>query len=318
MRISFAGGGSDLPPFLPGKGGRVVGSAIELRVRAVVEPFDRGWVRLELPVTDESATRPASGPPSNELAFRLLETALQTADVTDGVRLRVETNVAPGAGLGGSASAAVAVLSALYASVGQQSSPLELARAATLMERKGLSILCGSQDQIFAAFGGVLDLSFDETGCSRVRPLRPPAALASKLEDGLLLVDTDVRRVSGEVLDRIDRERALASVAALVAAADEVADALEEGSLERVLVGMRKSAEAKLSRDPAASALAVELGNRLLGLGVEVIRACGAGGGGHVLIWAPPEKHQAIREAIGPVTIRRPSLAAEGVRMEPR
>lgn len=317
MRVSFAGGGSDLPPFLPGIGGRVVGSALGLRVRAIVEPFDRGWVRLELPVADESTTRPSSGPPSTKLAFRLMETALQAADVTDGVRLRVETDVAPGAGLGGSAAAAVAALAALYASVGQEIAPLELARAATMMERTGLSILCGSQDQIFAAFGGFLDLSFDETGCSRVRTLSPESALALELERGLLLVDTEVRRVSGEVLDRVDRERALSSVATLVSAAEEVARALEEGSLSGTLEGMRKSAEAKLFRDPAASALAVELASQLAGFGVEVIRACGAGGGGHVLIWAMPDKHRALLEALGPAKIRRPSLAAEGVRIEP-
>src|SRR5262245_41337349 len=49
MRLSLAGGGSDLPPFLPGVEGRIVGTAIDLRVRAVVEPFDRGWLRLEAP-----------------------------------------------------------------------------------------------------------------------------------------------------------------------------------------------------------------------------------------------------------------------------
>jgi D-glycero-alpha-D-manno-heptose-7-phosphate kinase len=64
MRVSFAGGGSDLPPFLPGFPGRVVGSAIDLRVRAVVEPFDRGWVKLELPVAEESTTRRSIEPPS--------------------------------------------------------------------------------------------------------------------------------------------------------------------------------------------------------------------------------------------------------------
>lgn len=316
MRVSFAGGGSDLPPFIPGTRGRVVGSAIGLRVAAIVEPFDRGWVRLELPVTAESTTRPSSEAPSNLLSFRLLEAALQAANVTDGVLLRVETDVAPGAGLGGSAAAAVAALAALHASIGEETTSFELAQRATMMEREGLSIVCGSQDQMFAACGGMLDLEFNDAGCCAFETLTPAPALVKTLEKGLLLVDTHVRRVSGDVLEQIEPERALASVAGLVAAANEVAIALHEGSLSRALAGMRKSAEAKLGRSPLASAMAMELASRLEGAGVEVIRACGAGGGGHVLVWAPEQRHPEILEILGPATIRRPSLAAPGVRVE--
>ncbi|MRG94296.1 hypothetical protein [Polyangium spumosum] len=317
MRVSFAGGGSDLPPFVEGLPGRVVGSAIGLRVRALVEPFDRGWVRLEVPVADEATTRRCHEPPSSELAFRLLEAALARTGVADGVRLRIDTDVAPGAGLGGSASAAVAALSALRWSVGEVTAEEELARDATVMEREGLSIVCGAQDAIFAACGGMLDLAFGEAGCTRIDRITPDEALAAELEAGLLLVDTHVRRVSGEVLEQVDAAAALANVAELVASAAEVVEALREGSLGRALEGMRRSAVAKVRRAPSASALATELGERLAGLGVEVIRACGAGGGGHVLVWAPEARHAEILRALGPATVRRPALAAPGVRIEP-
>jgi len=317
MRVSFAGGGSDLPPFIPGLLGRVVGSAIDLRVRAVVEPFDRGWVKLELPVAEETTTRRSAEPPSKALAFRLLEAALSFTGVTDGVKLRIDTDVAPGAGLGGSAAAAVAALAALRWSVGEVAAPEEIAREATAIERDALSIVCGSQDQIFAACGGMLDLGFDEAGCKKIERIAAAPDVARDLEAGLLLVDTRVRRVSGEVLERIEPARALASVTALVSAADEVADALHTGSLTKVILGMKRSAAAKLERAPSASSLAVELGERLAGAGIEVIRACGAGGGGHVLVWAPADRHPEILRGLGSATVRRPALAAPGVRIEP-
>src|SRR5262245_55577986 len=69
MRVSFAGGGSDLPPFLPGLGGRVVGTAIDLRVRAMVEPFEAGWVRLELSAGELVLTRRAIDQRRDEIAF---------------------------------------------------------------------------------------------------------------------------------------------------------------------------------------------------------------------------------------------------------
>src|SRR5262245_33320013 len=102
MRVSFAGGGSDLPPFVPGAFGRVVGAALDLRVQATVEPFERGWVRLEVKGGSSlrEATRRADDAPREDVAFRLLEAALAASGVDEGVRLRVETDVAPGAGLG--------------------------------------------------------------------------------------------------------------------------------------------------------------------------------------------------------------------------
>ena len=316
MRISFAGGGSDLPPFVPGVSGRVVGSAISLRVRAIVEPFDRGWVRFEVPVVDEMTTRSIHDAPSSAVSFRLLEAALAHTGVTDGVHLRIETDIAPGAGLGGSAATAIAALTALKWSVGETATSEAMVREATTIERERLSLVCGSQDQVFAACGGLLDLSFAESGWTNMTRFSADRALVRALEEGLLLVDTHVRRVSGEVLERVDAAAALASVAPLVESAADAARAIEEGSLPRLLAAMRFSASAKLRRDPRASYAAVELGRRLEGLDVEVIRACGAGSGGHVLLWAYPDKHEAILRALHPVTVRRPELNAHGACIE--
>ncbi len=316
MRISFAGGGSDLPPFIAGIPGRVVGSAIDLRVRAVVEPFDRGWVRLEVPVAEAIATRSVHDAPSSAMSFRLLEAALAHVGVTDGVRMRIETDIAPGAGLGGSAATSVAALSALKWALGETATPEAIVREATTIERERLSLVCGSQDQVFAACGGLLDLSFAESGWTNMSRLVPEPSFLRAFEKGLLLIDTHVRRVSGEVLERVDAGAALASVEALVTSAADAARAIEDASLEHLLDAMRRSAAAKLRRDPRASALAVEIGQRLDGLPIEVIRACGAGSGGHVLVWAAEDQHEAIVRALHPVTVRRPKLAAQGVCIE--
>ncbi|WP_437636338.1 GHMP family kinase ATP-binding protein [Sorangium sp. So ce854] len=331
MRVSFAGGGSDLPGVARQGGGRVVGAALDLRVRVVVEPFDRGWVRME--VASHGPGQPGGGaeagaacvltrrrtdPPREDLAFRLIEATLAATGVGDGVALRVEAETSPGAGLGGSASAAVAALFALRASVGEAASPEELSREAVAIERERLGNACGAQDQVFAAFGGLLDLAFDARGCSEVRPLAVGSPeLVPALSAGLLLVDTAVRRVSGEVLDRVDAGAACEAKAELVAAAGDVARGFEAGSLALVLSGMRRGAAAKVRLSEAASAIAVSMRQRLDGLGIEVLRVCGAGGGGHILIWAPAERHARIVEALGPCLVRRPALGAAGVRLDP-
>lgn len=313
MRVSFAGGGTDLPPFLAGIGGRVVGTAIDLRVRAVVEPFDRGWVSLELPAMGKSVKRRRGEPRRREIAFRLLEAALGEVGMDDGVRLRVETDVVPGAGLGGSGAAAVATLAAIHGSIGELPAVEDLARQALRLERERLHLNCGPQDPIFAAAGGMLDLRFDDAGALSRSPLPEKAALSKALGEGLLLVDTGRRRVSGEVLDRALPTAGV--IAEMVAAAGEVARGFAEGSLDQVLGGMRRSAAAKIQKDPVANAMALEIGRKLEPHGVEVVRMCGAGGGGHVLVWALPERHEAISRTLG-TTVRRPAIAAAGVRLE--
>jgi D-glycero-alpha-D-manno-heptose-7-phosphate kinase len=318
MRVSLAGGGSDLPPFVAGLGGRIVGAAVALRTRARVEPFDRGWVRLSVNVGEAGdglgdlvLTRRRADPRSPEAP--LLEQALALSGVGDGVHLSVTTPVVPGAGLGGSAAAAVAALAALRASVDEPAAAEELAADAVRLEREGLGNACGSQDPTFAAHGGLLDLRFDERGLRDRVALEVDPALLAALGAGMLLVDTGERRVSGEVIDRARYDEA--SAAALVAAAAEVVEGLREGSLARVVAAMRRNAAAKAARDPAGNAAAVSLTARLAPLGAEVVRMCGAGGGGHVLVWAAPARHGALLAALPGHVVRRAALGAPGVEL---
>jgi D-glycero-alpha-D-manno-heptose-7-phosphate kinase len=130
----------------------------------------------------------------------------------------------------------------------------------------------------------------------------------------MMLIDTGERRVSGEVIARA--HYAAGGTEELVEAASDVAGGLREGSLARVVSGMRRSAQAKAARDPAGNAGALALAARLEPLGAEVVRHCGAGGGGHVLVWARPDRHAGILRGLGTAQVRKPQLAARGVYLE--
>src|SRR5262245_19267795 len=242
MRVSFAGGTTDLPPFVPG-GGRIVGAALELRVRVIVEPFDRGWIRLEAPAVGRVLERRSSTLVNLDGDFRLMGAVIGRAGLRDGVCMRVETQIVPGAGLGGSGSAAVAALFALRSAMDPSGavSRNQVARDASFIETETLGNPCGSQDQVFAAFGGIRDLRFDERGCYHRRTLLVPADLLQLFGGGLLLVDTRLRRISGDVFKRARRPRSEQCTRELVAAAGEVVRGFETCSLERVLIGMRRS-----------------------------------------------------------------------------
>jgi len=341
MRISLAGGGTDVPPLARAIGGRVVCTSIDLHVRATVEPFDRGWVRLEgswgavdapsdeAPLTTLRAatfTRRSDEAPSSDVAFRLLEAVRAAAGVEDGVLIRVASDLTPGTGLGGSAAAAVSLLAAfdralgrgasangaqVASSPGRGASANRLAIEAAALERDVLGLRCGLQDQLCSATGGLLDLRFFDDGF-RVDPIIAPPALLHDLAAGLLLVDTRVRRVSGEILDVANDGCELDLTADLVAAADDTARAFRLGSLPLVVAGMRRSASAKLRRG-GPSALPWEWVRKLSRLGAVVVRSCGAGGGGHVLIWAEPACHPDLIRAVAPCIVRRPALGVPGV-----
>jgi D-glycero-alpha-D-manno-heptose-7-phosphate kinase len=348
MRVSLAGGGTDIPPFAQGIGGRVVGASIGLYVRATVTPFDPGWIRLEgfwgmadLPASIEDSwppslrdlfveqwgsgqpltagspprsatfTRRAAEPPSNDVEFRMLEAARAALGVQDGVHIFVESDLTPGTGLGGSAAAAVALLAAFYSAGGASVQPQRLATEASFLEREVLGLRCGLQDQLCAAVGGILDLRFHDDGFD-VGPMAAPASLMEELTAGLLLIDTRIRRVSGEVLSGAQNGHSPDHHVELVAAAEDTAQGFRLGSLQHVLEGMRRSADAKLRRG-GPSALPGDLVRKLSGLGATVVRACGAGGGGHLLVWAEPSRHAAIIRAVGPCIVRRPELGVPGV-----
>jgi D-glycero-alpha-D-manno-heptose-7-phosphate kinase len=346
LRISLAGGGTDVPPLAPGLGGRVVAAALGLHVRATVEPFDRGWVRLEgawgladaahaaagspapagppdphaedpspalhpAPPLVATVTRRAQEPPATGVAFRLLEAVRAAFGVDDAVRITIESDLTPGTGLGGSAAAAVSLLAAFHAALGRAVPPQELATHASLLERETLGLRCGLQDQLCSAEGGVLDLRFFDDGFSLSR-IDPSPDLARDLASGLLLLDTRIRRVSGEILDVTNQGRARPVSAQLVAAAEDTARGFRLASLPLVLAGMRRSAAAKLRRG-GPSALPLDWIRKLASLGAVVVRACGAGGGGHVLLWADPARHPALIDAVSPCVVRRPALGVPGV-----
>src|SRR5262249_32738705 len=136
--------------------------------------------------------------------------------------------------------------------------------------------------------------------------------LLIELTAGLLLVDTRVRRVSGEVLDLAPDHSGGDMKAELVAAAEDTARGLRTGSLELVIEGMRRSASAKIRRG-GASALPRDWVHKLSSLGASVVRMCGAGAGGHLLVWAQPSRHDEIIRAVGPCIVRRPALGVPGV-----
>jgi D-glycero-alpha-D-manno-heptose-7-phosphate kinase len=298
LRISFAGGGTDIMPYSSEYGGRVLSATIGLFVRARVGQRLPGPSGAKPPSASQSAD---PGAAAFDIAWELLGRPGEEPPP-----YRTCAAGLSGAGLGTSSAVIVALLAALAGWCGRDLDRGELARLAYHVERERLGQAGGAQDQYSAAFGGVNLIEFGADGAGLVMPQHLDPGTWDRLERSLLLCDTGRRRTPGEAAplsvpgavqaQALHRLKALAlEMRDLLAAGDvdgfgermgaawEQKLALLGGSGETVVPGMRDAARL-LGAGRAAGAMS----GRLLG----------AAGGGFILFFVPPPCRSAVADAL--------------------
>ncbi|HEV3171109.1 MAG TPA: hypothetical protein VGZ32_12245 [Actinocrinis sp.] len=296
LRISLAGGGTDLPSYAHRFGGTVLGSAIDLRVTVVGHTGSayRG-IRACL---DDCAHTDIPDTQANPFAREVLRAHW------DGLPLRLASfgDVPGGSGLGSSSAFCVA----LVAGLSQQPLTAEsLARAAGDIETRSLGRPVGRQDHYLAAYGGVRQLHFDRSGGVEVEGVAVDPETLRKLDDELLLFFTGTVRDAGEVLaaqhERVmggdrDAERRLHEIKELTTAARK---ALTDG--DTVALGAVLGRHWELKRGLSAG-VSLPLVDRAYGdalaSGAVGGKLLGAGGGGFLLVHAPAYAVGDVRAAV--------------------
>ena len=165
LRMSFVGGGSDLPAFYRKFGGAVLSTAIDKYVYVNVnKKFDEG-VRVAYSKNEEVDS-------IDKIEHRLVRATLKDMGITGGVEIATIADVpSHGTGLGSSSSFAVGILNALHAYKGELRSPRDLAEEACRIEIDVLGEPIGKQDQYAAAFGGLRYYEFHPDGNVSINPL---------------------------------------------------------------------------------------------------------------------------------------------------
>ena len=210
-----------------------------------------------------------------------------------------------GTGLGSSSSLAAGLLNALYAYKGQITSPQQLAEQACQIEIDILGKPIGKQDQYAAAYGSLNFIAFNPDGSVDVEPVPYRPETIKELESRTLLMYTAQQRSADDILikqsagtTQVDTFNILRQMRDLAVemkgvisgsgSIDEFARLLNEGWLLKKSLGFGISNGAIDDWYEAAMKAGAQ-GGKLLG----------AGGGGFLMLVAPPEKHQAIRDALG-------------------
>ena len=296
FRVSFAGGGSDLPAFYRQEFGAVLSLALDKHMYVTVSP------RFE-PSTRVAYTRTEIVDHVKDLGHELVREALNMTGLGRHLEITTVGDVPAGAGLGSSSSLTVGVLLALYAYKGQIVSAKNMAEQACRIEIDVLGKPIGKQDQYAAAFGGMNYIRFNPEGSVDVEPVPATPETMQELSKRILLFYTEQQRSADDILkrqsegtkDRMPVLRAMRDLAHEMrlalgggAGLDEFARLLHEGWKLKRSLGFGIALESADAWYEQARKLGAQ-GGKLLG----------AGGGGFLLLLAPTERHSMIRDALG-------------------
>jgi D-glycero-alpha-D-manno-heptose-7-phosphate kinase len=205
LRISFVGGGTDLPHYYEEHGGAVLSSTINRFAFATLRPRNDQEIRITALDSGQMAAYQICEDSSNsDGVFDLVRAAIRRMGVTRGFDLDLRCDAPRGSGLGGSSAMTAAILGVLIEYLGVVLDDYEIAELNYTIERLDLGIAGGKQDQYASTFGGFNLIEFSKNH-GHVTPLRLPAHILHDLEHHLVLCYTGKIRPSlGLVQSSVD------------------------------------------------------------------------------------------------------------------
>lgn len=298
LRVSFVGGGSDLSSFYERQMGAVVSTAIDKYIYITVNKKFDHKIRASYSVTEIVDS-------VDDLQHELIREALKLVDLDGGIEITSISDIpSQGTGLGSSSTYTVGLLNALYAYRGQHVGAERLAREAAYIEIERCHKPIGKQDQYIAAYGGLQYIQFNPDHSVYVDPIICNWEVRRNLQPNLLLLYTGLTRSADGILSEqrknveadAARRETLAHMVTMAQAMrdllcanriDGFGEMLHQGWLEKKKLADGISSpqiDAWYERARAHGAL----GGKLLG----------AGGGGFLMFYAPPDRHDEIVRAL--------------------
>ena len=296
FRVSFAGGGTDLPAFYREEYGAVLSVTIQRHMYVTVHnrfesTFRVAYSKIE---TAESV---------DDIQHGLVRESLRTAAVEQPLEVTTIADVPAGTGMSSSSALTVGLLNTFHAFEGRIASREQLAQEACRIEIGTLGHPIGKQDQYAAAYGGMNYIRFNPNESVQVEPVPMKSATRAELEKRVLLLYTNQTRDANQILraqssetkkkmDVLTEMRDLANTMrySLTGTPDlnEFSRLLDHGWELKRSLGFRISNEKVDSWYELAKRAGAQ-GGKLLG----------AGGGGFLLLLAPSDSHERIRAALG-------------------
>jgi D-glycero-alpha-D-manno-heptose-7-phosphate kinase len=240
LRISFAGGGTDVPPYSDERGGMVLSSTIDMHAYCTISPRNDKAMRIRsLDFAKEESWSANGQMLSYDGNLDLIKAVLNHFEVDQGFDMFLQCDAPPGSGLGGSSTVIVSLIGAVSEWLNEPLSQYDIAKLAYILERQELGLAGGKQDHYSAVFGGFNFMEFRGSD-TIVTPLRIKNDVLNELHYHLLLCYTGRTRDSANIIE--DQKKGVSSgsrevIEALDAAKDlaaETKDALMRGDIRRI------------------------------------------------------------------------------------
>ncbi|MDX1521292.1 MAG: GHMP kinase [Anaerolineae bacterium] len=298
LRLSFVGGGSDLPAFYENERGAVVSTAIDKYIYINVNPKFDHKIRASYSITEIVDT-------VDELQHELIREAMYLLNIREGIEITSISDIpSRGTGLGSSSSYTVGLLNALYAYTGRMAGAERLANEACHIELDRCHKPIGKQDQYIAAYGGLQYIRFNPDGSVFTDPVICSASIRKRLDSRLLLLYTGLTRKADNILAEQTRqtrssEEKRASLRYMVSLADQLCDALGRDDLDGFgeILHAGWLEKRKLATNISNSSID-DWYERARAAGAIGGKLAGAGGGGFLLLYADPAHHNDICRAL--------------------
>lgn len=296
LRVSFFGGGTDYPVWYREHGGSVLATTIDKSCFITcrwLPPFFEYHSRISYSKVENVSANAAIEHPS-------VRGCLQYLGIEEGVEVHHIADLPARTGLGTSSAFTVGLLLGLYALQNQMRDKHSLAMEAIKVEQEILKEAVGAQDQVSAAYGGFNRITFGPDGSIEVNRILMPGDRLAELEQHLALYFTGVSRTASEIAQEQllltpQRTRELNAMLGLVDEAEAIVrnpnrPVAEFGRLLHESWKIKRTLTQRITNPIldeiyAAGLSAGALGGKLLG----------AGGGGFMVFFVPPERREALR-----------------------
>lgn len=297
LRMSFVGGGSDLPAWYREHTGAVLSTSINKYIYISVNPKFDGRIRLNYSRTEEADH-------FSQLQHPLVREAMAVTGINGGIEIASMADIpSKGSGLGSSSSFTVGLLNALNAYKNRYASKEELARVACQIEIERCCEPIGKQDQYAAAYGGLNLIRFHPDESVSVDPIICSRALVAKLNENIIVFFTGRTRSASDILG--DQSNNLQSperrklMGRMVELTFELKSELESGNLDNFGAILDENWRLKAQMSKAISDAQIDAWySKGLAHGAKGGKLLGAGNGGFLMFFAPPETHEAITRAL--------------------
>jgi len=299
FRVSFAGGGSDLPSFYRRYTGAVLSTSIDKYMYIAIHPyFEKDKIQLKYSKTEQVGN-------IDDIKHPIFREVLKMYGLT-GVDLNSIADIPSGTGLGSSSSFTVGLLNAVRAYLGKASSGEKLGELACDVEINRVGSPIGKQDQYAAACGGLNFITFygDETVNVEKIIMRPEKK--QELEENLLMVFVGGEHSANTILKSqsavISDQKKFEAQKTMVQLAYNLRESLENNNLDdfgRILHEnwlLKKSLTSGIS-----NGVVDQMYNKGIEAGALGGKLLGAGGAGFILFYCPKEKQAEFRERMGDI-----------------